>query len=121
MLTATLIVVAIGFMIGALSSASEKLFIVLAFIGLPALGFGMKFVKGFSFPFHAPDGTTHIARIKDLFFQIPEEYRLGFFLFAPAFMCGRIITASLVKNRKEKSLTPDQIRAKKHQILKSYT
>lgn len=121
MLTPTLICIAIAILVGIISAAWEKLFLVIVFVGLPALGFSMKFMKGVSLPFHAPDGNTHMARLKDLFFQIPDEYRLGVYLFVPIFIASRMITTSMIKAQQSKTLTPDQIRAKKRKILKSYT
>ena len=121
MLIPTLITLSTAFFIGVLSSAKEKLFLALVFIGLPALGFSMKFIDGIRSPFHTPDGANHLERMKDLFFQVPEEYRLGVYLCVPAFICGRILTWAYVSTRKEKVLSPDQIRAKKNKILKSYS
>ena len=121
MLIPSFILVIVAFAIGALSSAKEKLFLGLVFIGLPAFGFCSQFIPGFKLPFHAPNGTGNWDRVKDLFLQIPEEYRLGFVLIFPAFILGRILTVAIVSARKEKHLTPEQIKKNKHKVLKSFS
>lgn len=119
MLIPTLISFAIAACLGYLSSAKEKLFLALIFLGAPALGATLHFFGDFNIPFHAPNGTNYGEQIMDLFAQIPDNMRLAFAVFIPAFIFGRIV-AGIVKREKENAFTPEKIRSRKKKILKSY-
>lgn len=109
-----------GIVLGVFSLAREKAFLIIIFLGLPILAYGSKFFGNVGPEISMNNNASIMENFKDMFMEIPEDYRLAVIVILPAIIIGRIIVTIYRSNQDVKFMDPVELSKKKKKILKSY-
>ncbi len=109
----------IGIAVGVISFKLEKLFLVVLFLGLPLLAYFSQYITDFNPYIAFNNDKPFLENAQKAFLRIPNDLRFGVAFFIPAFVVGRTI-AIMTAARRNDILSPENLRKRKPEILRSY-